>query len=196
MNKDNYSLAEDEGSLFLCKNEGTACSEIFETGYFAIDKNTIYTCKEAQDGGMECSKSEIAESENACNSSTVGKIFLNQEKLSICFAYESGGTPKEYSIELNVANSGDYIIHKDATNLFGLSSQQDYAIVSVKDRIVTINKNYDNELKYVYANKSGKMKLIKKGDTCPPKTGGGFDTDNIMELNCTEGKCKTVAPAS
>jgi len=50
-------------------------------------------------------------------------------------------------------------------------------------------------LKYVYANKSDKLKLLEKGNTCPTKTGGGLDTLKLMELECEYGKCKDITPA-
>lgn len=181
VDKEDYSISKDEGNLFYCQSEDTACTELYDIGYFVMDKDTIYSCREGRNG-IECSRSEVTEQDDTCNAASIGKIFLNQGKLSICLNYDN---EKDYFVELNVSNSGNYIIGKDSSNLFGLSNEK-YAIVNIKDKIVTIHRTYQNNLKYVYANMSNKLKIFEKGDTCPT------DISNLLELDCFEGKCKDV----
>jgi len=188
--EENYALGEDHGALFYCdpEKQKPICTEIFDVGYYIKDKEAIFSCK-AGNNGLDCSLNKLTDENNACNTNSIGKPFLNQNKLALCLDYDEGATTA-YAIDLTPTTSGNYLIKKDSSNLFDIPSDRDYAIVSVKEKIITINLNYTNKLKYVYANKDAKMKLLEKGDTCP-KSNGALDETKILELNCVNSKCTT-----
>jgi hypothetical protein len=188
--EENYALGEDHGALFYCdpEKQKPICTEIFDVGYYIKDKEAIFSCK-AGNNGLDCSLNKLTDENNACNTNSIGKPFLNQNKLALCLDYDEGATTA-YAIDLTPTTSGNYLIKKDSSNLFDIPSDRDYAIVSVKEKIITINLNYTNKLKYVYANKDAKMKLLEKGDTCP-KSNSALDETKILELNCVNSKCTT-----
>lgn len=200
VNKSNYSIIKDEddlkeGTLFYCTGDSVQCSEVIDVGYYIVDSSTVYTCQDIGDG-LKCTKGGIDENITGCDLSHVGELFLDNNVISLCLSY-MGSPVKAISIALNNSNSGTYLLEKNADpakNVFGITGGSDkYAIVKVKDKIVTLFSTYDNQLKYVYGNMvSGKV-MKREEKTCPTKTGanaGELDTNNILELFCTGGKCK------
>ncbi|ORY32027.1 hypothetical protein LY90DRAFT_626702 [Neocallimastix californiae] len=169
--EENYALGEDHGALFYCdpEKQKPICTEIFDVGYYIKDKEAIFSCK-AGSNGLDCTLNKLTEENNACNANSIGKPFLNQNKLALCLDYDEGATTA-YAIDLTPTTSGNYLIKKDSSNLFDIPSNWDYAI-------------------YVYANKDAKMKLLEKGDTCP-KSNSALDQTKILELNCVNSKCTT-----
>eukprot|EP00833_Pecoramyces_ruminatium_P006858 jgi/Orpsp1_1/1180890/evm.model.c7180000075024.2 len=121
------------GSLYYCETEDEACSMIYDIGLFIIDQNKGYACK-ILGGELTCEVINITE--NTCASaSDVGKVFYDSNKISICLNYDT----KAYAVELNSTNSGNYILEKDAENVFGLQSGSNYALINIKDKIITLN---------------------------------------------------------
>eukprot|EP00833_Pecoramyces_ruminatium_P013887 jgi/Orpsp1_1/1187919/evm.model.d7180000061158.1 len=182
-------MEEGIGSLYYCATEGQNCNEILDLGYYIIDETLGYVCQSISEE-VSCRNIEIGTTCESAND--VGKIIYASNKISLCLNYVAGAA-NQLSIELNATNSGNYILPKNNDNIFGLSSDQ-YALINVNDKVITLNKKYDNKLKFVYAN-TDSNKIIEKGDTCPktkdatPK----WNDEKILEMNCVEGKCTLVA---
>lgn len=156
VDKTDYTLLEEgsSGSLFYCENEGEACSMIYDIGLFIVDQTSGYACKLL---GSELTCEMISIGDNTCASvSDIGKVFYASNKLSICVNYSTGDS-KAYSVELNSTNSGNYMLAKGSDDIFGLGSSTNYALVSIKDKIITlntkckylINKNNDIVFKFL-----------------------------------------------
>ncbi|KAL6611167.1 hypothetical protein U3516DRAFT_551614 [Neocallimastix sp. 'constans'] len=180
------------GNLYYCKEEKVPCNEINELGYIVIDINNVYTCA-LYGSEIKCSKGAISATE--CNENNIGKLFLLNEKINICLIYYGSNS---FSIEINNANTGEYVVYKSDTsnNLFGTSNEKPYAIISINDKSILLNKKYSNGLKYTYVNKDGSSvssmyKVMTKGDACPKTTGANpiINDASILELECTEGLC-------
>jgi hypothetical protein len=185
---DNYHVLEDGiGSLYYCTTEGQNCSEIREVGYYVIDESLGYYVCQALSDEISCHKASFGSTCESLND--VGKIIYASNKISLCLNYNEGATIQP-SIELNASNSGNYVLPRGNDNVFGLEENQ-YAIINVKDRIISLNNNYQNKLKYVYANTESNYKIIEKGDTCPKtKTANPtWNLEKIMEMTCDQGKC-------
>lgn len=55
-----------------------------------------------------------------------------------------------------------------------------------------MNADYENGLRYAYAIKESR-KVMQRGDgTYPKNASGAPDTNNILEVSCTRGRCKDV----
>ncbi|KAL6632824.1 hypothetical protein U3516DRAFT_531112, partial [Neocallimastix sp. 'constans'] len=156
--------------------------ETADIGYI-INENNIYTCKQSSNN-IICKKYTITET--ACTSNNIGKLFIKNEKISICLNYSD----KEYSVELGDANKGNYVLYKSSTTneIFGTTDDKPYAIVTINENSVLLNTKYSNGLKYVYINKEGSTpssmyRIMNKGDNCPK------NLEIILELECENGKC-------
>lgn len=135
VDKNDFTVVKEgsTGSLYYCETEDEACSMIYDIGLFIIDQNKGYACK-ILGGELTCEVINITE--NTCASaSDVGKVFYDSNKISICLNYDT----KAYAVELNSTNSGNYILEKDAENVFGLQSGSNYALINIKDKIITLN---------------------------------------------------------
>jgi len=128
----NYAVIEDTGSLFYCTTENTPCQEIRNIGYYIVNENYIYTCKE-YDTEVECSREDIPSQESITTCSAVGKLYKNSNKLYMCVFTNT-------SLELNtISSNGNYVIEKDTDNVFGLSGTETHAIVNIQDKRITLN---------------------------------------------------------
>lgn len=149
---------------------------------------------------MECISDVVTE--ESCTADTIGKLFLKSEAITICLNYDDtilDETKRATAVELTVGNNGNYLISKNANpniNVFGITGTNDkYAIINIKGKIVTLVSDYSNDLKYVYGIKSTSKVMEKKDKTCPIKTGSSsneIDKDAILELSCTRGRCKNA----
>ncbi|KAG4082928.1 hypothetical protein H8356DRAFT_1676947 [Neocallimastix lanati (nom. inval.)] len=164
--------------------------ETDDIGYI-IDEDNIYTCSKQSSNNIICKKYTI--SETSCTSNNIGKLFIEDEKISICLNYSN----KEYSVKLDEANNGNYVLYKSSTTneIFGTSNNKPYVIVTVNENSVILNTKYSNGLKYVYINKEGSSvssmyRIMNKGDSCP-KNGNSsvIMEENILELECDNGIC-------
>jgi hypothetical protein len=200
--QNDYSVLEDGvGTLYQCvrnKNDQITCTENFSIGYFIVDSTRGYYCRE-EASAINCSLLGDRIKTTATTCSAVGDIIFNSSSNKLFFCQKSSGATTE-AIELNSNNSGNYAIPKSTElDIFGLANNQ-YALITINDKIITFNNTYKNNLLYVYVNESqaGKNKLIEKGDTCPKTTGSSptWDSDSIVELDCKNGKCDVVAPAA
>lgn len=188
-----------EGNLFYCSGDPVSCNEVTEVGYYVVDASTVYTCKDIG-AGLTCTKEAIDETITSCDAASVGKLFMDStggsNNINLCLSNLGSPTKKPLSITLSIGSSGIYLLEKNAdaaANVFGITGSNDqYAIVKVKDKVVTLHSTYDSGLKYVYVN-AVTSKVMERGDkTCPPKTGTTEpDEDNILELSCSKGKCKS-----
>lgn len=84
-----------------------------------------------------------------------------------------------------------------SNEIFGTGDENPYAIISIKENSVLLNKEYTRNMKYVYINKdenneSSIFKVMKKGDSCPKLQENSqiINENDILELQCNEGKCK------
>lgn len=181
----------DEGSLYFCESDNKACIEKNSIGYYIVDNENIYNCKE-NGSEMLCSKGTIG---STCDSnSDVGKLYIPDSKTSLYFCLSSG-----IGMELNNANTGNYIVERNSNrDIFGLDVTYNRGIISLNDKEVTFNSKYSNKLKYIYANKIENYKIMEKTstNTCPTKTGGDgkamIDNSKIIEYECINGKCKEI----
>jgi len=127
---------------------------------------------------------EIQEKSN-CNGLN-GKVVKIQSKISICLTNEK-------FIEINNANSGNYVV-KGESSQFGITNSE-YAIINVSDKIIKLNTKYKNNLKYLYVNilcdkATTTYRVMEKDDSCPKDSGTGLlQGDKILELECTNSKC-------
>jgi len=160
-----------EGSLYHCEEEKKACTQIIKTGYYVVDEETLYSCQD--------STCQMAEYVDSCTDETTGRVRFHEDKFYICLVDTVG-------VELTVANNGDYIVQASTGNIFASTN---YALINIKEHVVTLNNDYKNDLKYVYVNKStaGNYKVMKKGDTCP-KTAN--ELADIMEFKCSNSQCQ------
>lgn len=195
VNQENYSIVTEKegvtGTLYFCQQEGTACTEIKTVGYYVVDKNLVFTCED-KGSGVICSKGSVSHIACESEATSIGKLFLKEAEsttVSICLNSDTGG-----AVELNGQANGDYLISKNndpTVDVFGITGNNEkYAIVTIKDKMVTLNATYKNNLKYVYALKES-SKIMKKGDKCPANADNtGIDKTKIKEVFCTGGKCK------
>ncbi|KAL6632900.1 hypothetical protein U3516DRAFT_531026, partial [Neocallimastix sp. 'constans'] len=180
-------------------------------GYIISDENNISICKR-NSKNIICEEYTITET--SCTSDNIGKLFKNNEKNSnektsneettneetsnekifICLNYSD----KEYSVELNDANQGNYVLYKSSTTneTFGTSNNKPYVIITINKSSVLLNTKYSSGLKYVYINKEGNSassmyKIMNKGDRCPKniENSSVMIEENILELECDNGLC-------
>jgi len=189
VDKSTYEIIDaGSGALYYCTTENEACTEIHDIGYFIVNRKLGYSCEKAGDL-LSCTKlTTTGEGDSEAFKSTCGSpgdiiYTAASNKIFLCFSDNTS----PITVELNSANSGDYALPKGDTSVFGLGNDE-YAIITIKDKNVTLNSSYNKELKYVYANKKASYKVIGKDDTCPKVTGGtAFDTENILEMRVKEG---------
>eukprot|EP00833_Pecoramyces_ruminatium_P011233 jgi/Orpsp1_1/1185265/evm.model.c7180000092984.1 len=80
----------------------------------------------------------------------------------ICLNYDSI-EEKQYALELNNYNSGNYIVGKNSTeDIFSISGSDTHAIITITDSIVILKTNYSNGLKYIYANINSNYKIASE----------------------------------
>lgn len=171
------------GYLFYCSNENMACTRISDVGYYVVDSSIIYDCL-SSNTGILCKLDNYYEE---CNNDSIGKIIYKDKKLSICIN-------NEIIVDITTTSKSDYVVSKGNGNIFISSNdEEDYAIISINEQVVTLNTKYSNGLKYVYVNKgsNGNYKVMKNTDTCPKNNSNIIEND-ILELECTNGKCKEV----
>lgn len=132
------------GSLYYCTTEGQNCSEIREVGYYVIDESLGYYVCQALSDEISCHKASFGSTCESLND--VGKIIYASNKISLCLNYNEGATIQP-SIELNASNSGNYVLPRGNDNVFGLEENQ-YAIINVKDRIISLNNNCKLSFKF------------------------------------------------
>ena len=155
-----------------------------------IDAKTVYTCQD-KGSGVRCKKGEVPIG-TECTASNISQLFVNNEVISFCLDTTTNG-----KIDLTGANNGNYLVTKNsnpAIDVFGITGiNENYAIVSIQDKIITLNVTYTNNLKYVYANKE-KVKIMEHGDksTVPLTASNELDEDKILELLCKDGRCKSA----
>lgn len=197
MNKIDYSpitTTNTEGTLYYCKGEPVQCNEIEDIGYYIVDKDNYYTCQNGING-FACIKSDPI-SEGVCKSQSdnIGKLVVSPtDHLTISLCLNDSNSDKA-AVDLNGSNSGDYLISKniDSTiNVFGITGNNEkYAIITIKDKIITLNSAYSNNLKYVYALDESRKVMKKNDGSCPKDASGVIEENKILEVFCTKGKCK------
>lgn len=173
----------ENGKLYYCENENEECDEITEVGYYINDKENAYACK-SNGSSIICEKVTITVDPKDGCSNNIGKLIVLESKLSICLASDK-------SIELNNVNTGNYIVENGSNDIFGIV-EGGYAIITVNEKSVILNKEYDNKLKYVYVNNENKsLKVMEKGNTCPKDASknNAIKSDDILELECENGIC-------
>lgn len=186
VNVDNdYSLittSGTDGTLFYCKGETVQCTEMKNPGYYVVDKNTVYTCQN-KNNAIKCQKDKVSETE--CSAANIGRLFEDENSISLCL-------DNDIKFDISSSTSVNYLVAKNSNsiyNIFGITKNNEkYAIVNIKDNVVTLNSDYDNKHKYVYALKESR-KILEKGDTCP-KENDVCDESKILEVLCTKGTCK------
>ncbi|ORY26729.1 hypothetical protein LY90DRAFT_628881 [Neocallimastix californiae] len=173
------------GFLYFCKTEKD-CTQITETGYYIIDKDTVYFCS-----NTSCRKDNTVDE---CDNNGLGRIVYKDNKLSICL---NGVT----AVDIVKSNNGNYMVTGSGTDsnsdngsgnseediLF--ASKGKFAIITIKDQIITLNSKYNNNMKYVYVNSSGNQKVMEKGNTCPKN---GSLISDVLEFECNRGICTEV----
>jgi len=178
------NIATGSGLLYYCKTE-KECIQITETGYYIVDKDTIYFCS-----NTTCRKDDTV---GVCDSNAIGRIVYKDNKLSICL-------DGKISVDILKSNNGNYMVtgsgRKGNSDNGSSNSEEDtlftskgkFAIISIKDQVITLNSKYNNNVKYVYVNNSssGNLKVIEKGDTCPMEDN---KITNVLEFECNNGVC-------
>lgn len=185
VNKANmYAITNsDNMTLYYCNNEKVACEEVIEPGYYIVNKEIVFKCR--MNGLVnQCSKFKIEE--NECTEDTIGKLYSATQSSIISLCLNVEGTIKSF-VDLNKANSGDYIVSRGEDNIFGLVN---YGLLRVEDKKITLDAEYNNGLKYVFVNKLKNYRVMVKGETCP-MTGSPniLDRMNILEFMCSKGLC-------
>jgi len=175
-----------KGSLYYCENKNESCKKINMPGYYIVDRNNYYIC---ESGNAKCKKETIYNIN--CEKNNIGKIIFNS-RLSICIANSK-------SVPLTIENNGIYIMERNPDiNAFNLPECQK-AIIKINENEVKLYFNYNNNLRYTYADRETR-KLLNKGiDTFPIKSDNvikKIDEDNIYEfiyeLKCNNGICENV----
>ncbi|KAG4102880.1 hypothetical protein H8356DRAFT_1271582 [Neocallimastix lanati (nom. inval.)] len=175
------NITTGSGLLYYCKTE-KECIQITETGYYIVDKDTIYFCS-----NTTCRKDDTV---GVCDSNAIGRIVYKDNKLSICL-------DGKISVDILKSNNGNYMVtgsgRKSNSDNGSSNSEEDilfasngeYAIISIKDQIITLNSKYNNNMKYVYVNSSsGNQKVMEKSDTCPMNNNKITD---VLEFECNKG---------
>ncbi|KAL6601962.1 hypothetical protein LY90DRAFT_509679 [Neocallimastix californiae] len=188
IDKSNYEISSTQGTLFYCSEENKACDEINKIGYYVVDKNTIYTCKLDNVNGFYCIKENLTKDDNQCDEQHIGKLYSKNSSdiISLCLNYDddtSSLQPEAISVDLTNNNiSENYIIKKNSDNIFNLDEGENYALINIKNKVITLNPNYKNGLKNVYIDKST-YKVVEKSETV------NLEPRNILEINCVNAKC-------
>jgi len=145
VNKANmYAITNsDNMTLYYCNNEKVACEEVIEPGYYIVNKEIVFKCR--MNGLVnQCSKFKIEE--NECTEDTIGKLYSATQSSIISLCLNVEGTIKSF-VDLNKANSGDYIVSRGEDNIFGLVN---YGLLRVEDKKITL----DAECKLILIMKS------------------------------------------
>lgn len=142
-----YELT-DIGKLFQCVRENEPCQEVSKVGYYVVDETRSYSCQESG-VGLECSKIKTVAT---CNVATdIGKVVYANGKFSICLAISG---EDKISVDLGSNSDGDYLLGKNEdANIFGMGESDDYAIVTISDKVVTLNSTCKYIKKIKYKNK-------------------------------------------
>ncbi|KAL6632904.1 hypothetical protein U3516DRAFT_497836, partial [Neocallimastix sp. 'constans'] len=155
------------------------CEQITEAGYYIIDNDNVFSCK--IDDTLKCDKETIKTetSETVDCSNKNGQLMIFGSQLLICLS-------EDKYIEIS-SNSGNYVV-KGASIQFGIEENA-YAIINVNENYVKLNTQYRNNLAYIYVNilcdnPSTTYKIMDKNASCPQKSDGNFNFDNILELFC------------
>lgn len=158
------------------------CEEIIEVGYYINDKKDAYAC-ENKNSGLSCKKLKNTMAKESCTNK-IGELVLSDNSIiSICLT-------KDNAVELDNSHSGNYVVEKGKNDIFGIAESGGYAIINVKENVAILNKDYKNQLKYIYVNDSYKV-MNKEDKTCPMKTKDAIDEEKILELECDNGICKS-----
>jgi len=206
VDKNDYSILISDynipGKLYYCSastgaDEKVECAEVTDIGYFAVDKDTVYTCQD--DGeGQYCTRGKVTLT--TCSStSSIGKLFMAAQATSIsfCLNYDPSLEENKRSsiVELNGSKNGNFLVYRNSdpkANVFGMSStNENYAIVNVQDGKVLLNNTYDNGLKYTYVNIEKNEVMVKGDKTTYPIVSGSSELNEnmVLELICDGGKC-------
>jgi len=174
---------ESTGYVFKCGGVG-ACTSTSVAGYYVNSKTEAFYCTGS---AGQCKLATVSGSVCTAN----GGLYYVDSNVFLCLD-KTGEEAERIKIQLDSLNEGNYIANYESENIFGIV-ENGYGIVKVDANSAIFNADYDNKMKYVYVGKSD-LKVLVRGEICPVDAqNGGYD---VLEINCTAGKCCPLAGCS